>query len=97
MIASLPRYETRRRIRVVPSSTSMLAGLLRRVAIWWRTKRDRRALAAMSDVMLRDVGLTRADIDRELVQPFWQPVDYDALDEQRARAARSHPKGRARL
>jgi uncharacterized protein YjiS (DUF1127 family) len=96
MIASLPRVYAPQQDR-----QRLVAGFVGKVgheiALWWRTRRDRRALAALSDTMLQDVGLTRADVEREMVQPFWQPIDYRSLDEQRALAARAHPKGRARL
>ncbi len=55
---------------------------------WWRAQNDRRKLYAMSDEMLRDVGLSRADVEREFQRPFWEPVDYRSLDEQREIAAR---------
>jgi uncharacterized protein YjiS (DUF1127 family) len=34
--------------------------------------RQRRQLAELDDYMLRDVGLTRADVASELRKPFWQ-------------------------
>jgi uncharacterized protein YjiS (DUF1127 family) len=34
--------------------------------------RQRRALAAVSDAMLRDIGLTRAEITEEIEKPFWR-------------------------
>jgi uncharacterized protein YjiS (DUF1127 family) len=34
--------------------------------------RQRRALAAVSDAMLRDIGLTRAEIADEIEKPFWR-------------------------
>ena len=34
--------------------------------------RQRRALAQLSDDMLRDIGLTRRDIAPELSKPFWR-------------------------
>ena len=39
---------------------------------WRRRLRDRRALAAMSDRSLRDIGLTRYDADWEVSKPFWR-------------------------
>lgn len=39
---------------------------------WRRRSRDRRALAAMSDRSLRDIGLTRYDADWEASKPFWR-------------------------
>jgi uncharacterized protein YjiS (DUF1127 family) len=41
--------------------------------LFWRVlARGRRHLAALDDRMLRDIGLTRADVDREYRKPFWQ-------------------------
>ena len=38
---------------------------------WARTARERRHLAEMSDHMLRDIGLTRAEALDEAARPFW--------------------------
>lgn len=59
-----------------------------------RDARDRRQLARLSDRQLADIGLARADIERELGRPFWQPVDWTALDRQRRRRARHLPLAR---
>jgi uncharacterized protein YjiS (DUF1127 family) len=40
--------------------------------LWRVLARGRRHLAALDDRMLRDIGLTRADVDREYRKPFWQ-------------------------
>jgi uncharacterized protein YjiS (DUF1127 family) len=40
---------------------------------WRRRSRDRRALAAMSDRSLRDIGVTRYDATFEVNKPFWRP------------------------
>lgn len=39
---------------------------------WCERRRQRRDLASLNDQILRDVGLTRADIEREYRKPFWQ-------------------------
>jgi uncharacterized protein YjiS (DUF1127 family) len=41
--------------------------------IWQQRARDRRQLQSLSDHMLRDIGLTRADVFAEASKPFWQP------------------------
>ena len=38
---------------------------------WQELARQRRALGAMSDHVLKDLGLTRADALREAGRPFW--------------------------
>jgi uncharacterized protein YjiS (DUF1127 family) len=43
------------------------------IAIWGERWRQRRALAALDDRLLGDIGLTRADVAREAAKPFWAP------------------------
>ena len=40
---------------------------------WLERARQRRQLAELSDYMLRDIGLTRADAWAESEKPFWRP------------------------
>ena len=40
--------------------------------IWQQRAKDRHLLATMDDRMIGDVGLSRADIDREISKPFWR-------------------------
>lgn len=40
--------------------------------LWVRRSQERRLLAQMSQHMLDDIGLTYADIDREVSKLFWQ-------------------------
>ncbi len=42
------------------------------IASWHERLRERGALRAMDDRMLKDVGLSRADIARETQKTFWQ-------------------------
>jgi uncharacterized protein YjiS (DUF1127 family) len=52
------------------------AGLLLRwvevIEAWRSRARSRRALLEMSDAMLKDIGLGRADAWREGSKPFWE-------------------------
>ena len=41
------------------------------IEVWRETARQRRALSRLDDRMLRDVGLTREQVMRELGRPFW--------------------------
>jgi uncharacterized protein YjiS (DUF1127 family) len=40
--------------------------------LWQGRARQRAHLAALDDRLLRDIGLTRADVERELLKPFWR-------------------------
>lgn len=41
------------------------------VRAWITRAQSRRVLAMLSDHMLRDIGLTRDYVERELMKPFW--------------------------
>ncbi|WP_448208110.1 DUF1127 domain-containing protein [Azospirillum sp. sgz302134] len=42
------------------------------VATWVERQRQRRALEAMPDHLLHDIGLSRADAESEADKPFWK-------------------------
>lgn len=52
------------------------AGGLARIAVELEMmatrNRSRRALRELPDDLLKDVGLSRADIEREMSKPFWR-------------------------
>ncbi|WP_395019408.1 DUF1127 domain-containing protein [Dongia sp.] len=50
----------------------VMAVFLRGVAEGFRRARQRRDLAALSDHNLRDIGLTRSDVEGEIGKPFWR-------------------------
>ncbi|MCR8721529.1 DUF1127 domain-containing protein [Pseudomonas syringae USA007] len=49
----------------------VLISLRRHVQRWLELHRQRRLLAQMSDGALKDLGLSRADIQQEVERPFW--------------------------
>jgi uncharacterized protein YjiS (DUF1127 family) len=52
------------------------SGLQRAVTlllIWRERARQRHQLQLLNDHMLRDIGLTRADVFAEASKPFWKP------------------------
>ncbi len=53
--------------------SGLVAGLLDVLARWHERARSRRHLAALSDYMLRDVGIDRGLAAREADKPFWKP------------------------
>lgn len=38
---------------------------------WQERARQRRQLSELDERMLQDIGVTRADVDREIAKPFW--------------------------
>jgi uncharacterized protein YjiS (DUF1127 family) len=49
-----------------------LVSFVEAVLSWQDRARQRRLLATMDDRLLRDVGVTRADIAIEAAKPFWR-------------------------
>jgi uncharacterized protein YjiS (DUF1127 family) len=50
----------------------MLELAARALGTWLERRRQRRALAGLSDAMLKDIGVTRAAAEHEAGKPFWQ-------------------------
>ena len=46
---------------------------LEQVLVWLERSRQRRHLMGLDDRLLKDIGLSRADIHAELAKPFWRP------------------------
>ncbi|MEM8952192.1 MAG: DUF1127 domain-containing protein [Pseudomonadota bacterium] len=40
---------------------------------WVERSRQRRQLAALNDAALKDIGLSRLDVQIEIEKPFWTP------------------------
>lgn len=49
-----------------------LAGLLYRLAEWQERAEQRTHLAGMDHRMLKDIGISSVDADRESSKPFWK-------------------------
>jgi uncharacterized protein YjiS (DUF1127 family) len=47
--------------------------LVLQILLWRERSRQRRHLAQLSDHMLHDIGLSRADVWSECEKPFWRP------------------------
>jgi uncharacterized protein YjiS (DUF1127 family) len=52
---------------------SALAGALDLALTWAERVRQRRQLQSLSEHMLHDIGLGRADVEAEVTKPFWRP------------------------
>jgi uncharacterized protein YjiS (DUF1127 family) len=70
---ALPGARVPRRDRVLQKLASVTVARLLR---WHELARQRRTLRTLDDRMLKDIGVTRADAEREASRPFWR----DALD-----------------
>ena len=70
-ILALTPQEVRRRAarRWLKPALSRIAALLHE---WLRRRRDRAELASLDERTLRDIGVTRAEICREIDKPFWR-------------------------
>ena len=60
-----------RRLRM-SNPFAIAATLYDHVATWQDRRRQRHALARLDDRMLRDIGITRGDVWREINKPFWR-------------------------
>ena len=54
------------------SFSGMLVRLAETIAVGLERRRQRVALARLDDRMLRDIGLTSADVEGEVTKPFWK-------------------------
>ena len=54
------------------TARNALRGLLHTVSVWRARARQRDTLSMLDDHILRDIGLTRADVDRETMKSFWR-------------------------
>jgi uncharacterized protein YjiS (DUF1127 family) len=55
-----------------PAGPGLLARLVRLARCWRLRAETRRQLAVLPDYMLRDIGLTRMDVEHEAAKPFWK-------------------------
>jgi uncharacterized protein YjiS (DUF1127 family) len=67
-----PGYRLRN-VRGPAAPRRLLPNLLGRFLAWRDRARSRYLLLQLDDRMLRDVGLSRSDVDRECAKHFWQP------------------------
>ena len=51
---------------------ALASSIARTLRIWSARVRDRRAFPVLDDRDLRDMRLSRWDVERELAKPFWR-------------------------
>jgi uncharacterized protein YjiS (DUF1127 family) len=69
MTLDLALWLARRRVSGLALSVRNTIDLL---LVWRERARQRRQLRSLNDRMLRDIGLTRADVLAESSKPFWR-------------------------
>jgi uncharacterized protein YjiS (DUF1127 family) len=57
---------------VAPGIVARVLGAVDTVRSWRYRARSRAALATLDEHLLRDIGLTEADVPRECGKPFWK-------------------------
>lgn len=73
----LIRAEARRQRRIAIRAFWRWLGrriihILELPGIWMERSRDRAEMGRLDDRMLRDMGVSRLDVERELRKPFWR-------------------------
>ncbi len=58
--------------RTVVAVCGLCSGLIATLDRWSERARQRSALGRLSDEMLKDIGLSRADVHIETRKPFWR-------------------------
>jgi uncharacterized protein YjiS (DUF1127 family) len=61
-------YASRSQISVVP----VLMTSLEKFFAWWTHSRQRSLLSNLDERTLRDIGMSKADVYREALKPFWR-------------------------
>jgi uncharacterized protein YjiS (DUF1127 family) len=74
-VGALPATRASRRERGLQRRVSVAVARLLR---WHELARQRRMLLTLDERMLKDIGITRAEAEREAGRPFWS----EALDPQ---------------
>ena len=67
--ASLPHTWS----RFAHSFDGGLVAVVDTLLIWQRRHKDRMHLMSLDDRLLRDIGISYADVENEASKPFWRP------------------------
>jgi uncharacterized protein YjiS (DUF1127 family) len=70
--AALPFVGSRRQVSLGWALGRPVARMVATASAWHERARQRRALMQLSDHMLRDIGITRAEAIGEAGKPFWR-------------------------
>lgn len=65
-------YSVTARLAIGARAHTILASIADAFSAWQERASQRRTLARLDDRLLRDMGLSRADVEHEVSKPFWQ-------------------------
>ena len=71
-VRALPAARRRPAARLAHRAWRLAARAAARVLRWHELARQRRALLALNEHMLEDIGISRAEAEREASRPFWR-------------------------
>jgi uncharacterized protein YjiS (DUF1127 family) len=71
MISTFAARGLAERIGAAPPDAGLAVRLLATLFRWHERARQRRELYALDDRMLKDIGITRVDVEREAGKHFW--------------------------
>jgi uncharacterized protein YjiS (DUF1127 family) len=71
MISTFAARGFAKRIGAAPPDAGLAVRLLATLFRWRERARQRRQLYALDDRMLKDIGITRVDVEREAGKHFW--------------------------
>jgi uncharacterized protein YjiS (DUF1127 family) len=61
-------------VRLGPGLPAWTRRAIELILGWQEVARQRRALLKLDERLLKDIGITRADAEREASRPFWDPA-----------------------
>jgi uncharacterized protein YjiS (DUF1127 family) len=64
-------YSVAARLSLGTRTRSAITSLSEAYSTWRERAAQRRALARLDDRLLRDMGLSRSDVEEEVAKPFW--------------------------
>ncbi|HSR72010.1 MAG TPA: DUF1127 domain-containing protein [Kiloniellales bacterium] len=64
--------EPRRSADILARLAALAAAVSRTLLDWQERASQRTQLASLDDHLLKDIGLSRADVERESALPFWR-------------------------
>ena len=78
--SSVPFDWTEYRLAIASGSRVRAREAMRMLRHWYAMARERRALATLDELALKDIGISRTDALAEAARPFWDDVRRGRFD-----------------